>query len=243
MPDNDDPIARAIAALTEAEQAAGDRVDFGAVICDVVAAVAANAGGTEALLAGRPGSWEAERVRQLLHSAVGLDDEYLWKHRTIPLRLTLDVAGVWWDFGLMNMYDDEYNQAIEGTSSEDEQVAEQSDRLLAAMEKLCEDDLAAYTAAYAKTVKALLAERGLDLDVEVVRLDVPGEVMPERWSPLLDELHAAARERTPLPATGQKPDWSQGQPAAAVRAAGRTYTERVKAADQASPDRPGEGTE
>lgn len=239
MPDNDDPIARAIAALTEAEQAAGDHVDFAAVICGVVAAVAANAGGTERLLAGRSGSWEADKVRQMLHSMVGYDDEHLWEHRTIPLRLTLDPAGVWWDFGLMKMYDDEYDQALQGTYSEDERVAEDAGQLIEALEALCGADQDAYVAAYAKTVKALLAERGINLDVEVVRVDVlDASQGPEQWSPLVDDLHTAARERTPLPATGQKPDWSNGSPAVAVRAAGRTYTERARAARQAPQDRP-----
>ncbi len=70
-----DLVADAIAALTTAARqrrtvGAGtpgehtERVDFGEIVCRVVTAVAANLGGTEALLAGRPGSWEADYVRR-----------------------------------------------------------------------------------------------------------------------------------------------------------------------------------
>jgi hypothetical protein len=54
----------------------------------------ANIGGTEAILAGRPGSWEAERVRQVLQSTVGGNDEYLWSHRTEPITITINVASI-----------------------------------------------------------------------------------------------------------------------------------------------------
>jgi hypothetical protein len=57
-------------------------------------AAAANVGGTEAILAGRPGSWEAERVRQVLQSTVGGNDEYLWSHRTEPITITINVASI-----------------------------------------------------------------------------------------------------------------------------------------------------
>jgi hypothetical protein len=54
--------------------------DFAGWLASVLASVAAGLGSTEALLAGRPGSWEAAHVRDLLAGTVGPDDEYLPQH-------------------------------------------------------------------------------------------------------------------------------------------------------------------
>lgn len=45
----------------------------------------------EAILAGRPGSWEADGVRNLLTSNVGHDEEHLLEHRTEALIVELDI--------------------------------------------------------------------------------------------------------------------------------------------------------
>src|SRR5690349_9397621 len=93
-----DPQAAAVAALTEvARRAQPDRAgrrhgpDAAEVIATVVSAAAANVGGLEVLLAGRPGSWEAAAVRQLVEGTVGDDETRLWAYRTEPVRLVLDV--------------------------------------------------------------------------------------------------------------------------------------------------------
>jgi hypothetical protein len=63
-----DPIGDAIAALTDAARGTrtigagtanehSEPVDFGEIACHVLTAVAANVGGVERLLSGRPGSW------------------------------------------------------------------------------------------------------------------------------------------------------------------------------------------
>ena len=90
-----DPIGDAIAALTAAARGtrtigAGtpyehtEPVDFGEIACQVLTAVAANVGGVEELLAGRPGSWEADYVRQIVHSTAGERPEDLKPWRTEP---------------------------------------------------------------------------------------------------------------------------------------------------------------
>lgn len=66
----------------------GDWAEF---VSLALAGAAANAGGIEAALAGRPGSWEADHVRNLLESTVGPDETDLWRHRTDPLTMTLYV--------------------------------------------------------------------------------------------------------------------------------------------------------
>ena len=55
----------AVRAAVEYEQ------DFGGRLASVLEAVARERGGSEALVAGRPGCWEAEHVRRL---AAGADD-------------------------------------------------------------------------------------------------------------------------------------------------------------------------
>lgn len=68
--------------------------------------VAANVGGVDALLAGRDGSWEADLVRQAVEGTAGTDDRNLLAPRTEPVRLTLDVEGVFEDCGLYRLYED-----------------------------------------------------------------------------------------------------------------------------------------
>jgi len=202
-------------------------VDFAALACHVITAVAANVGSAEALLAGRPGSWEADCVRQIVASTAPEDE--LWRWRTEPLRLYLDAAGTFDDFGLDDMALEELRAAAKRVRDESLTDAEyeRAYSLVEAIGRLRDEDMNAYVRAYAATVREALTERGIDVDVEVIR--TPDDQTPaEQWDPLSDELHEIARERTPLPATGQAPDWSSGSPADALRAAGRTYTARAE---------------
>lgn len=63
----------------------GKQADWAEFVTLALAGAAANLDGVEAILAGRPGSWEAEGVRQLLLSTVGADESSLWEHRTESL--------------------------------------------------------------------------------------------------------------------------------------------------------------
>jgi hypothetical protein len=65
---------RAAAAVLEAAQA---EHDFGGWLASVLAAAAAQLGSSRALVARRPGSWEADLVIQLVCGTVGWNDEYL----------------------------------------------------------------------------------------------------------------------------------------------------------------------
>jgi hypothetical protein len=51
--------------------------DFGGWLAGVLAGAAAELGSSDALIAGQPGSWEADLVRQLVKGTVGWDDDYL----------------------------------------------------------------------------------------------------------------------------------------------------------------------
>lgn len=68
----------AIAALTTAVQ---HEHDFAGWLAAVLAAVAARHGSSYALVAGRPGSWEADLVTQLVCGTAGWDDEHLDSYR------------------------------------------------------------------------------------------------------------------------------------------------------------------
>ena len=68
----------AIAALITAVQ---HEHDFAGWLADVLAAVAARHGSSYALVAGRPGSWEASLVTNLVRGTVGWDDEHLDSYR------------------------------------------------------------------------------------------------------------------------------------------------------------------
>jgi hypothetical protein len=65
---------RAAAAVVEAVRA---EHDFGGWLASVLASAAAELGSSRALIARRPGSWEAELVIQLVCGTVGWNDEYL----------------------------------------------------------------------------------------------------------------------------------------------------------------------
>jgi hypothetical protein len=62
---------KAMARAVEAEH------DFAGWLAGVLARVAARKGSSDALTAGRPGSWEASLVDQLVKGTVGWADEYL----------------------------------------------------------------------------------------------------------------------------------------------------------------------
>jgi hypothetical protein len=83
----------AIAALTAAAQRidpgappGGEqrRFDIGEIACRVITAVTANLGGVEGLLAGGPGSWKADYIRQIVHSTAGEDEFGLLAYRAEP---------------------------------------------------------------------------------------------------------------------------------------------------------------
>jgi len=79
-------IARtAILAAAKAEH------DFAAWLAAVLSSAAAELGSSDALTVGRPGSWEAELVQQLVKGTVGWGDEYLADHRIATWARTAEV--------------------------------------------------------------------------------------------------------------------------------------------------------
>ncbi len=74
MQTHDTYTDRAAAATLEA---ARSEHDFGGWLAGVLARTAAELGSTEALTAGRPGSWEADLVQRLVKGTAGWGDENL----------------------------------------------------------------------------------------------------------------------------------------------------------------------
>lgn len=64
-----------------------ERVDMGEHPAHVLAAVAANIGHVETLLEGRPGSWEAQGIRELVRATTG-GDLRRWRTRPVPLEVS-----------------------------------------------------------------------------------------------------------------------------------------------------------
>lgn len=64
-------------AATATLEAAGSEHDFGGWLAGILARTAAELGSTEALTAGRPGSWEADLVQRLVKGTAGYHDELL----------------------------------------------------------------------------------------------------------------------------------------------------------------------
>lgn len=117
-------LADAVRVLTEAarmrrtvmQQAAGgwephptktEQTDWAEFVTLAVAGAVANVGSVEKALAGRPGSWEAGKVRDMVHSTVGEDDEAeLLRHRTEPLRVEIWPEETLVDIGYSDLYDE-----------------------------------------------------------------------------------------------------------------------------------------
>ena len=65
--------------------------DFGDFLASALAAVAGNVGSLERVTAGRPGSWEASTIQDLLEGAVGFEPDALMANRTEPVIVRLNV--------------------------------------------------------------------------------------------------------------------------------------------------------
>ena len=81
MPGSRSVPAHTRAAVDALTRAVGEEHDFAGWLAGVLARVAARKGSSDALTAGRPGSWEASLVDQLVKGTVGHDDEYLPDYR------------------------------------------------------------------------------------------------------------------------------------------------------------------
>ena len=81
-------------------------IDWAAFVTDALAGAAANAGGIDTILSGRPGSWEASMVGDALRAAVGRDEWDLWRHRTEPVTVAVHPERTLFDDDSSNHFDE-----------------------------------------------------------------------------------------------------------------------------------------
>lgn len=72
-------------------------LDFAGFLAGALAAVTGNVGSIERMTAGRPGSWEADLLNQLLLGTLGDDPADLLRARTEPVIVPLNVAQLVYD--------------------------------------------------------------------------------------------------------------------------------------------------
>ncbi len=218
----DQDMTLAIAALTdaanrtyEAPDGSLHRYDFGEVLCNVVTAVAANLGGVDALLAGRPGSWEADHVRNIVLSTAGDDAGALARYRTVPIRVSINgemdldeaTGGTWFttrqarEDRAMEAIDDAYGAALEANAGHQQIVSQQARDSLRDLLRQAEPDADAQRAIR----EAIQAEHQYLLSVspELVAAEEAGEAISDAHdnlekaygAALLDAVSAEAHRR------------------------------------------------
>ncbi len=183
--------------------------DWAEFVTLALAGAAANIGGIETVLAGRPGSWEADAVRRLLTATVGHDEQQLLTHRTNPVVVSINVDDMMVDLGAWQAYDDacdallrRYDDlglsdvrrtsgsaldvlaSLAAASPEQERGCEQIAELEHRLEQQRRQDWADYGTALATHIQAQVSQiEGLRVPV-VVHIDVdlvPAASPPGTW--------------------------------------------------------------
>jgi len=220
-------VTRAIRAINNNPRG-GDGAEF---VTQLLATVAANLGSSDAVTAGRPGSWEAAGVGDLLRSTVGYDDEYLLTYRTEPIEIVVNSVYELDDLGMFEAYEAStahIGQALFGgrwsrsrdrlTVAELEQIEDIEEQLVE-LEKRDRDE---YQQRFAATVRArfeqLRAEdpvrypEHLTVAVRFADDNASNDDLTDAWgSDLASQLYQHARETTPLPGSDTALDWAAGQ--------------------------------
>jgi hypothetical protein len=240
----DELLTQAVTALTAAArlswtsnapdgQPVTGAADWAEFVSLALAGAAANLGGIEAILAGRPGSWEADHVRNLLASTVGHDEQYLLEHRTEPVVVSLFVDEIMCDQGVWQSYEDARRElerryaaiglpavgddeteiktvgGLDRVTPEQGRQADAIDYLEEALDRQREQDWAEYGQALKAHVEANAAQTaGLTVPVVVnVDLETFRRVGSESddWWGIEERWAAAAINETPLPGGASDP--------------------------------------
>lgn len=217
-----DPVDVAIAALTAAARPVDTttgtvrQADMGEVLCYVATVVAANLGGVDALLSDRPGSWEADLVRQMVENTGGGD---LSRYRRSPVVLRLDPEQVFSDLGYETLRDqaerdldaDGVDLDADGVVSEvGEQQITATNELLDALERVWQTDLDRFVATFTAGAQAAAAARDLTVPVQVLRV-VDVDAGPPEWDEVTEGLREAGLEAAVLPSGRRRGDYPTGR--------------------------------
>ncbi|TCO43587.1 hypothetical protein EV646_112164 [Kribbella antiqua] len=220
-------VTRAIRQIN-ADQRGGDGAEF---ITHLLATVAANLGSSEAVTAGRPGSWEAAGVEGLLHSIVGYNDEYLLTYRTEPVEIVVNGVYEFDDLGMFETYEastshigqvlfgDRWTPSRDRLSLDQLEQIEDIEELLVELEKR---DRAEYQQRFTATIHTRFEQlrtedphrypENLTITVRFTADNASNDDLTDGWgSDLASLLYQHARETTPLPGTDTAPDWTAGQ--------------------------------
>jgi hypothetical protein len=223
----DEVLADAVRVLTEAAcrvitwtdrdgRARHEQADFAEFVTHGLAGAAANIGGIEPMLAGRPRSLEADHLRDVLCATVGYDEQFLLERRTESVIVRVHVSAILGDLGIWTLYEQAYDELerrddlICAASPYPKPISQEHDAELGVIDELRAAlhaqrlrEWAAYGAAFRANVLRAAGELfpTLPVPVEViVELDRKHErsVGDERDGPVW-RLWEAARSSTPLP--------------------------------------------
>jgi excisionase family DNA binding protein len=186
----------------------------------------------EAILAGRPGSWEADGVRKLLTGTVGCDEQQLHEHRTEPVvNIDVDIImfalEVWQAYdeagtALQRGYDDLGAASWTGCSGDAPQdlspvtLEEQQQDEITSLEHQLEQQRQSDWAAYSTALQTYIEAQGAQIDgLRVpVLVTTDSEAVPVNsasgmWGsdlgePLADRLLNAAIDATPPPGKAKR---------------------------------------
>jgi hypothetical protein len=249
-------LAEAVRVLTEAARTTSDFAEF---LTHAAAGAAANIGSIDALLAERPGSWEAHYVRDMLTATVGDDEQYLIEHRAEPLGVRVHVDDILNDLGLWALYDEAHEQITrredaiharhdvygdaEEYSTDDQDALDELDWLHEALDTQRRQECAAYGDAFSDNLRRAAAALfpTLPVPVEVIveldwqhDLGLGDDVDGPAW-----RVWETARRNTPLPGSGiPLKDYPLVLDLAQVeRDAGRTPLARLNNGDSEGGDR------
>ncbi|MFD4406746.1 hypothetical protein ACFWPH_28685 [Nocardia sp. NPDC058499] len=169
---------------------ATEPIDFAGFLVPILAEVAANCGGVDALLAGRPGSWEAAGIERLLDSAGCEDPDVLAGYRSAPIVIDVRI-----DYLLR-----EVGQLVDDPDTPGHMRWQQ----LLADGEYYEDQLDALELARSDALEALTA-RSADLDYSQQehaleqQFDADADALRRRWTArytrYLDAFRATATNR------------------------------------------------
>ncbi|MBA8792836.1 hypothetical protein FHX74_000430 [Friedmanniella endophytica] len=189
--------------------------DFADILTYSLAAAAANVGGPDLLLSGRPASWESSRISSLLSGAMGDDPSHWIRLRTEAVTVPLNVAQLVEDGvlhpGLLGLADavellgDRYPDL-----TDDDPRADDYDRDAASLERRYHLSYAEYAERFETVVTAVVSELRLRTSVTVISDADPeslwwdGETKSilnadPLGDPLVDESWMRAHAVVPLP--------------------------------------------
>jgi hypothetical protein len=211
--------ARRLITRTDTDGAEHRReADWAEFVTHALAGAAANFGGIEPILAGRTGSWEADKLRELLHATVGEDQQHLLEQRTEPLIVRVHVLDILNDLGVWTLYDqanDELEHREDAICRDDaypkpiseEQAAELAavDELRAALQAQRLREWAAYGEAFRANILYATGELfpTLPVPVEViVELSWQHDLGIREGDGPVRRLWETARGNTPVPCSG-----------------------------------------